>query len=368
MYHVIPTHQGRAAEHLLMQAMVGRGRQVIGNTHFDTTRANIEALGATAVDLPTPKLKDDQDGYIFKGDIDLEALQRKLESDASDVDMCIITVTNNSVGGLPVSMANIKSAQKLLNSHGVPLVIDCARFAENAYFIKTHEPGYQTKSIRQIVEEMFRLADAAVMSSKKDAIANIGGFIAVKDATVANEIRTRMVLTEGFPTYGGLAGRDMEAVAIGLEEALDENYLAYRIRSVAYFGEGLEKMGYSVVRPFGGHAVYINAGLTLRHLRPLDYPGQSLAVALYEALGLRSVEVGSVMLGRRDPRTGEEHAASRELVRLALPRRVYTQSHVDYMIEAAGHLHPHLESLPGYSFDYQAPFLRHFSARFRPKS
>ena len=363
---VIPTHQGRSAEALLTQAFLKPGQIVIGNTHFDTTRANIESRGGIALDLPNPATLDSSLEDPFKGNIDLNALQKTIDEKCSDIAFVIMTVTNNSVGGQPVSMENMKQTRELLNKYNIPLFVDSARFAENAFFIKRRESGYGDKSVKAIAQELFSYSDGVLMSAKKDAFGNIGGFLALKDEGLAQEIRSLMVITEGFPTYGGLTGRDMEALAIGLREILDEDYLSYRIRSVQYFGEGIADAGLSVVMPLGGHAVYIDAGKSLPHLKPLQYPGQALSVALYEHIGIRSVEVGSVMLGRRDWETGEEFAAPKELVRLAIPRRVYTQSHVDYMIEVLGQIAPNLTDLPGYKIDYQPQFLRHFTARFSP--
>lgn len=358
MRYVIPTHQGRSAEALLMRAMIRPGQTVVGNTHFDTTRANIEAQQATAVDLP--HLED-----TFKGNIDIGALKQTLDAQAGNVPLVIMTVTNNAVGGQPVSMHNLQQVKALLKAKNIPMFIDAARFAENAYLIKRHEAGYENYSVKEIAQAMFALADGVLMSAKKDAFGNIGGFLALQDEGLAEDVRSLMVITEGFPTYGGLAGRDLEALAVGLQEILSEEYLSYRIRSVAYFGEGIESAGYQVIKPFGGHAVYIDAGASLPHLAPLAFPGQSLSVALFEAIGIRGVEVGSVMLGKTDPGTNEEQPAPFELVRLAMPRRVYTQSHVDYMIEMMGYLQPHIEQLPGYAFDYQPKVLRHFNATFK---
>ncbi len=360
--HVIPTHQGRSAEALLMKALVRPGELVPGNTHFDTTRANIESAGAAALDLPAEVDADP----LFPGNLDLDALKQTLEKNATRIPLVILTITNNSAGGLPVSAANVRKTKALLNPHGIPLFIDAARFAENAYFIKHREPGYSDRTVEQIAREIFALADGVLMSAKKDAFGNIGGFLALGDDSLAEAIRTQMVITEGFPTYGGLAGRDLEALAIGLREILEESYLAYRIRSVEYFGEGIEQAGYPVLRPFGGHAVYIDAGKALSHLDAGQFPGQALAVAFYQSIGMRTVEIGSVMFGRRNRETGEEIPAPHELLRLAMPRRVYTQSHVDYMVEMLAHLRPHLNSLPGYRFTYQAEVLRHFTAKFQP--
>lgn len=364
MEFVIPTHQGRSAEYLLMKSSVSHGQKVIGNTHFDTTRANIENVGAEALDLPDETAKDSEKIEPFKGNINLPALKKELAAGPGKIALVIITATNNSVGGQPVSMANIRAASELLKSHGIPLFIDAARFAENAFFIKKREDGYADRPVKAIAQEMFSYADGALMSAKKDAFGNIGGFLAVRSPKLAQTLRNLMVITEGFPTYGGLAGRDLEALAVGLREILDEDYLTYRTRSVEYFGEGIEAAGFKTVKPYGGHAVYIDAGLSLPRIPAREFPGQSLSVALYEHIGLRSVEVGSVMLGRRDPKTGEEIPAMKELVRLAIPRRVYTQSHVDYMLEGMRQLARFMDQLPRYKFVEQAPVLRHFTAKF----
>jgi tyrosine phenol-lyase len=365
--HVIPTHQGRSAEFLLMQALaLGPGDIVAGNTHFDTTRANIEHSGAQALDLPCQECDDTQSEAPFKGNMDLEALAKLLKRDAAHVRLVIVTVTNNSVGGQPVSMENIRGVRRLLEPHGIPLFIDAARFAENSFFIRKREKGYESRPVREIARELFSLCDGVLMSAKKDAFGNIGGFLAIRNTDLAESVRSLMVITEGFPTYGGLAGRDLEALAIGLVEILDEDYLTYRLRSTEYFGDGIRSAGIPVVRPIGGHAVYIDAGTALPHIPWNQYPGQSMSVALFQGIGIRSVEIGSIMLGSRDPATGEEKPAPRELVRLAIPRRVYTQSHVDYMIEMIGHLAGRLGELRGYAFAWQAPVLRHFTARFRP--
>jgi len=363
---VIPTHQGRSAEALLAKALLKPGQIVIGNTHFDTTRANIESHGGIAIDLPDPATQDSALEAPFKGNIDLQALEKTIEEKRTEIAFVIMTVTNNSVGGQPVSMENLRQTRELLNRHSIPVFIDAARFAENAFFIKRREAGQGDKSIKTIAQEMFSFSDGVLMSAKKDAFGNTGGFLSLKDEGLAQKIRSLMVMTEGFPTYGGLTGRDMEALAVGLQEILDDHYLSYRIRSVQYFGEGIANAGLSAVKPFGGHAVYIDAGKSLPHLKALQYPGQSLSVALYENIGIRSSEVGSVMLGKRDWETGEEHPAPKELVRLAIPRRVYTQSHVDYMVEALTQIAPSFEDLPGYNIDYQPKFLRHFTARFSP--
>lgn len=363
--HIIPTHQGRAAESLLFRATLKSGQIVAGNTHFDTTRANIEDNGCVALDLPCKETKESSKDYPFKGNIDIHGLENLLKNDSSRLAFVVMTVTNNSVGGQPVSLENIRATKELLTTKQIPLFIDAARFAENAYFIQQREKGQRSRSVRDIAKDVFNLADGVLMSAKKDAFANIGGFLAVRNEEIANKVRNLMVITEGFPTYGGLAGRDLEALAIGLSEVTDENYLAYRIRSVEYFAHGLEAAGFTVIHPPGGHAVYIDAAATLPHIKPLQFPGQSLSVALYEEIGVRGVEVGSVMLGHLDAKTGVETAAPKELVRLAMPRRVYTQSHIDYVIELAHEMKAKLAGLRGYELTYQAPQLRHFTAKFR---
>lgn len=362
--YIIPTHQGRSAEALLAKAMLKPGMIVPGNTHFDTTRANIESSMAFAQDLPCVENKQSGVIFPFKGNIDLYALSSLLEKSHSQIPFLIMTVTNNSVGGQPVSLENIEATSALLRKYKIPLFIDAARFAENSYFIKTREEKYKNTSVKNIAQKIFSFADGVLMSAKKDAFGNIGGFLALKDQGLADQVRALMVITEGFPTYGGLAGRDMEALAVGLKEVVDEDYLAYRIRSTEYFGDGVEAAGFKVVKPFGGHAVYIDAGETLPHIPNLQYPGQSLSVALFQEVGIRSVEVGSVMLGHVDSKTGKETPAPKELVRLAIPRRVYTQSHVDYMIESMQYLHRDLQQLKGYRMTRQDRFLRHFTAEF----
>lgn len=361
--HVIPTHQGRSAEALLCKSMLKAGQHVLGNTHFDTTRANIESNGGIAVDLPCVEAEDSQKEFDFKGNVDLLRLRNYLKEHSSKVAFFITTVTNNSIGGQPVSMKNMQETKDLLKEFKIPFFIDAARFAENAYFIKTREVEYANKTVKQIALEMFNLADGVLMSAKKDAFANIGGFLTVRDLGLAEQIRQDMVITEGFPTYGGLSGRDLEAIAIGLREILDEDYLKYRITSVNYFGKGLEEIGFKIVKPLGGHAVYIDAEQTLPQIPKKYYPAQALAVAMYEEIGVRGVEVGSVMFGRFNAKTGEEEFAPKELVRLAIPRRVYTQSHVDYMIEMAAHSFSQFKNLPGYKIDYQSTHLRHFTAK-----
>ncbi len=366
MKHVIPTHQGRAAEALLSKAALKPGDSVVGNTQFDTTAANIQSSGCLSIDLPCVESEDSQAEYPFKGNVNLKALDSYLKEHKGKVPFFIMTVTNNSIGGQPVSMENIKAAKKILKSYDVPMFMDAARFAENAYFIKTREEAFASTSIKSIAQEMFSYADGVLMSAKKDAFANMGGFLAVNDDALAEQVRQLMVITEGFPTYGGLCGRDLDAISIGLEEILDENYLKYRISSVEYFGKGLEAAGLKVVKPFGGHAVYIDASASMPKMPVEYYPAQALSVALYEYVGLRSVEVGSVMFGRYNEETGKEEFAPKELVRLAMPRRVYTQSHVDYMIEKIAEMMPEVDKLPGYKIDYQPKYLRHFTAKFSP--
>ncbi len=363
--HIIPTHQGRSAEYLLMKALLNKPNMyVLGNTHFDTTRANIESTGAKAIDLPCEETHKPNSMDNFKGNIHLEQLKSFITDHPNQVALVIMTITNNSVGGQPVSLQNIKEAKAICKTHQIPFFIDCARFAENAYFIQQREAGQKNRTVAQIAKEVFSYGDGALMSAKKDAFGNIGGFLAINDNALAEEVRRLMVITEGFPTYGGLAGRDMEALAVGLQEVVDENYLSYRIKSVEYFGKGIESCGIPTVKPWGGHAVYINAGATLPQIPSLHYPGQAIAAALYEHIGIRGVEVGSVMLGHYNLDEGTESPAPQELVRLAMPRRAYTQSHVDYMIEMMGHLAPHLSSLKGYKITKQPKYLRHFTCQF----
>ncbi len=362
--HVIPTHQGRAAEKILFGIVGGPGKIVPNNTHFDTTRANVEASGARALDLVRAEALDPARELDFKGDLDLERLEQLLQADAGKVPLVMITVTNNSGGGQPVSMGNVRAVKALCERYGKPLFLDACRFAENAWFIKTREPGYAERSVKSIVQEMFALADGMTMSAKKDPLVNIGGWLALNDDDWAMRARDMLVLTEGFPTYGGLAGRDLEAIAVGLEEAVDEDYLRYRIRSTAYLGEALLGMGVPVVRPIGGHAVYVDARALLAHIPPLQYPGQSLAVSLYVTGGIRGCEIGTAMFGRQSD--GSEQPAPMDLVRLAIPRRVYTQSHIDYVIECFEQVYAERQALRGMRIVWEPPMLRHFTARFEP--
>ncbi len=362
---VIPTHQGRAAERILFGCTVKPGDVVPNNAHFDTTRANIEYLGGVAVDLPCPAAADPSTDEPFKGDLDIDALAALLEEQGERVPLVMVTVTNNTGGGQPVSMANIRAISELAHRHGKPFYIDACRFAENAWFIKTREPGYADVGVPDIVAEMFGYADGATMSAKKDALVNIGGFLCTRDPSLAEKERNLLILTEGFTTYGGLAGRDLEAIAVGLREVLAEDYLRYRIVSTAYVVDHLHAAGVPVLRPAGGHAVYLDAGRFLPHVPALQYPGQSLSVELYRHAGIRGVEIGTVMAGR-DPVSGAERPARLELVRLAIPRRVYTQSHMDYVVEAVVEVFTRRQSLSGYRITAEPPFLRHFSASFEP--
>ncbi len=362
--HVIPTHQGRAAEKILFGVIGGPGKVVPNNTHFDTTRANVEHTGAEAIDLVIPEGRDPAAEHPFKGNMHLAALERLLSQRTPDVPVVFVTITNNSGGGQPVSVENLRGVRALCDRFGLPLFLDACRFAENAWFVKTREEGYGDASVPDIVRVMASLADGMTMSAKKDPLANIGGWLAMNDDALAEQCRNLEILTEGFPTYGGLAGRDLDAIAQGLREGVDEDYLRYRVRSTAYLGEGIERCGVPVVKPFGGHAVYIDARAMLPHVPPLTYPGQSLAVALYEAGGIRSVEIGTVMFGRRPD--GTEGPAAMDLVRLAVPRRTYTQSHVDYVIEVLGAVAERSDGLAGYRIVEEPPQLRHFTARFAP--
>jgi tryptophanase len=363
--HVIPTHQGRAAEHILFGCIAKPGDVVLNNTHFDTTRAHVEHAGAEARDLVIPEGRQPCTIHPFKGNIDLEALEAAIQKIGPEhIPAAMVTVTNNSGGGQPVSMANIRAASEIAHAHSIPFIIDACRFAENAWFIKTREEGYADKAPIDIAREMFGYADGCTMSAKKDGMANIGGFLALNDDELASQCRTLEILTEGFPTYGGMAGYDMEAVAQGLYEALDEGYLRYRIRSIAYLGDKLTAAGVPIVQPTGGHAVYIDAREMLPRIPPIQYPAWSLNNALYLMGGVRGVEIGTVMFGLQPD--GTEKPAAMELVRLAFPRRVYTQSHVDYLAEVILAVNAQRDQVPGHRIVWQAPVLRHFTARLEP--
>jgi tryptophanase len=365
--HVIPTHQGRAAEKILFSVLGGKGKYFPNNTHFDTTRANVEYSGASAVDFPCKAGLDPDTIEDFKGNMDIEALDHFIkEKGPENIPLIMMTITNNSNGGQPVSLGNIREAKSIAKKYGIPFFIDACRFAENAFFIKKREKGYQDKSVKEIAQEIFSYADGCTMSAKKDALVNMGGFLALNDNELAMNARNILIVTEGFPTYGGLAGRDLEAIAQGLEEILDENYLTYRIRSVEYLGEKLTKAGVPILQPPGGHAIYLNAKKFVSHIPPHQYPGQSIVCELYTHGGIRGVEIGSVMFGRLDKLTNKFISPVMELVRLAIPRRVYTQSHIDYVIEVIIEVYAKRNSLKGYKIVYEAPMLRHFTAQFAP--
>ena len=365
--HIIPTHQGRAAERILFAVMCGAGHVVPNNTHFDTTRANIEYRGARALDLPCPESREIGESFPFKGNMDVAALEKLLlQEGRAAVPLVMLTITNNSGGGQPVSMGNVRTVSEICRRFNVPFYIDACRFAENAYFIKLREPGYADVPVADIARELMSYADGCTMSAKKDGLANIGGFLATNDAEIAQQEKDLLILTEGYPTYGGLAGRDLEAIATGLDEVVHEDYLQYRIVSTDYLGRHIAAEGVPIVQPPGGHAIYIDAGTFLPHLKALEYPGIALAVELYVEAGIRAVEIGSVMFGHHDQLSGEEAPAGQELLRLAIPRRVYTQSHIDYAVEAILDVWKRRESISGYRITQQAPFLRHFTARFEP--
>ena len=361
---VIPTHQGRAAEHILFGVMVQPDSIIPNNAHFDTTKANIEYSGGDAVDLPCREAADLDSEFPFKGNMDIAALEKLVADQGPDrIPMIMITVTNNSGGGQPVSMSNIREVSRIARDAGIPFYIDACRFAENSHFIKRREPGYADTPTIDIAREMFSYADGCTMSAKKDAFANIGGFLCTNDAELAHRERNILILTEGFPTYGGLAGRDLEAIAVGLREVLDEHYLDYRLLSTRYVVERLHRAGIPVVVPAGGHAVYLDARRFLPHIEPLQYPGQSLAVELYLEAGIRGAEIGTVMFGL-NPHTGEERPARLDLVRLAIPRRVYTQSHMDYVLEGINLVWERRKDIRGMRIAEGPQFLRHFTAKF----
>ncbi|MAF85559.1 MAG: tyrosine phenol-lyase [Dehalococcoidales bacterium] len=365
--YIIPTHQGRAAERILFSVICKPGDIVPNNTHFDTTRANVEFQGAEALDIPIPESKVPDMYHPFKGNIDTDQLKKVIKKNGiKKIPLIMLTITNNARGGQPVSMENIRETSEIAKEFGIPLYLDACRFAENAWFIKQRENSYHDKSIKSIVSEMFSYADGCTMSAKKDGIANIGGVLCSNDKELAKKEKDLLILTEGFPTYGGLAGRDLEAIAIGLGEAMDEDYLQYRISSTQYLGEHLLKAGVPILQPPGGHAIYIDAKTMLPDIKPEEFPGQSLICALYKEAGIRATEVGSVMFGKKDKQTGKEIQADMELVRLAIPRRTYTQSHIDYVIEAILQVNERKENLRGLKMTYQAEYLRHFSAQFKP--
>jgi tryptophanase len=356
--HILPTHQGRASERILFELVGGKGKVIPNNNHFDTTRANIEHSGAEAVDLVVDEARDPRARHPFKGNMDvrkLEDLVRKVGRER--IPLCMVTVTNNAGGGQPVSLENLKAVRAVCERHGIPLFLDACRFAENAYFIKRREPGQEGRSVREIVREMFDLADGATISAKKDGLVNIGGVLLLKDVELARRADALLILTEGFVTYGGLAGRDLEAMAQGFEEVVHEDYLAYRIRSVEYLGEKLLALGYEIIEPPGGHAIYVNAGALCPHIPAEQFPGQALVCALYRGGGIRACEIGSVFTGPRE-------RARMELVRLAIPRRVYTQSHIDYVVEVCAELFERRASFRGLRMVNDPPVLRHFTARF----
>ncbi|MCF6343094.1 MAG: tryptophanase [Devosiaceae bacterium] len=360
--HIIPTHQGRAAEAILFSLIGGKGKHIPSNNHFDTTRGNIEATGAMAHDLVIDEGSDPKSLHPFKGNIDLDKLVAFLDKYGENVPCIMITITNNAGGGQPVSLENIHFCAKIARSYNVPFIIDACRFAENAWFIKQREAGQGDRSIKEIVRDMFKFADGMTMSAKKDAFANIGGWLALNDDELAQNAKTKLIQTEGFPTYGGLAGRDLDAIAQGLKEIIDEDYLRYRVRTNEYIIERLDALNIPVVKPAGGHAVFIDAKSWLSHIEPLQYPGQALAVALYELGGIRGCEIGTVMFGRAPD--GSENQAAMELVRLAIPRRTYTQSHADYIVEVFEELAKIKDDLKGFKIIEEPPMMRHFSAKF----
>ncbi len=363
---VLPTHQGRAAERILFSETLGEGHVVPNNTHFDTTRANIEYQGAEARDLVISEGLEPSTVHPFKGNMDVQALEALIdEVGVHRVPLVMMTITNNSGGGQPVSMANLRAVRKVCQRFGIPFFLDACRFAENADLIKLREEGYADRTPTEIAQEMFSLVDGCTFSAKKDGLANIGGFVAMRDAELARRCRNLLILTEGFPTYGGLAGYDLEAIAIGLHEVLDEDYLRYRIRSTAYLADKAEAAGVPIIKPPGGHAVYLDARALLPHVPPEQYPAQALAVELYATGGVRGVEIGSVMFGEVQP-DGTETSAPMELVRLAIPRRTYTQSHIDFVAEIIIEVAGHADEIRGYRIVQQAPWLRHFTARFEP--
>lgn len=365
--HVIPTHQGRVAENLLFSTVLKAGDVVPNNIHFDTTRANVEYHQATALDCVIDEALDPQAELPFKGNIDLNKLENAIKKYGRErIPLVMITITNNSGGGQPVSMKNIREVSQLVKKHGIPLFFDACRFAENCYFIKEREEGYQDKSISEIAQEMFSYGDGCTMSAKKDGLVNIGGFLSTNDPELAQRITNMLILIEGFRTYGGLAGRDLEAIARGLKEVLDEDYLRFRINQTRYLGEMLMAQSIPIVKPVGGHAVYVDAKSFLPHIPQKHFPGQALVVELYKRAGIRAVEIGSLMFARKDAKSGRSIYPELELVRLAIPRRVYTSMHMQYVSEALGEIYADRDNISGYEIEYEAEFLRHFTARLKP--
>lgn len=365
--HFVPTHQGRAAENILCAVALESGQYVPSNMHFDTTEGNIRARGGRPTNLVIDEAFDISSQHPFKGNMDIEKLEEFIaEVGVENIPFGMITITNNAGGGQPVSMENLRAVSEVYHRHGLPFFIDACRFAENAYFIQQREPGYAEKSTLEIARETFSLADGATMSAKKDAIVNIGGFLALNDDELFQKVCNELILREGFITYGGLAGRDLDAIAVGLREGLDEAYLAYRLGQTAYLGDQIKMVGVPIIEPVGGHAVYVDAGRLLPHIPPAEFPGQALAVELYREGGIRGVELGSVAFAHPDPDTGEMIHPELELVRLAIPRRTYTQTHLDYVAQTLGHIAKRAEEYQGYRITYAPELMRHFTAQFEP--
>jgi len=364
--HIIPTHQGRAAERILFSTICKRGDIIPNNTHFDTTRANVESQDALAIDLVISEGLDPSNTHPFKGNMDVIKLEELIkEKGEENIPVCMLTITNNSGGGQPVSMENIRSVRKVLDVYGIPLYLDACRFAENAYFIKLRESKYKDANVKDIVLEMMSFADGCTISAKKDGLVNIGGLLCTNNDSLAKKGKNVLILTEGYPTYGGLAGRDLDAMSVGLKEVLDEDYLEYRLAQAKYLGEHLMNIGYNTIQPAGGHAIYIDAKSTLDHIPPLEFPGHALAIELYKTGGIRSCEIGTVMFGKTDKATGKEIPAKMELLRLALPRRTHTQSHIDYVLEVAKDVFDRKKSIKGLKIIDQPNTLRHFTASFK---
>ena len=364
--HIIPTHQGRAAERILFSTICKRGDIIPNNTHFDTTRANVESQDALAIDLVISEGLDPSNTHPFKGNMDVIKLEELIkEKGEENIPVCMLTITNNSGGGQPVSMENIRSVRKVLDVYGIPLYLDACRFAENAYFIKLRESKYKDANVKDIVLEMMSFADGCTISAKKDGLVNIGGLLCTNNDSLAKKGKDLLILTEGYPTYGGLAGRDLDAMSVGLKEVLDEDYLEYRLAQAKYLGEHLMNIGYDTIQPAGGHAIYIDAKSTLDHIPPLEFPGHALAIELYKTGGIRSCEIGTVMFGKIDKATGKEIPAKMELLRLALPRRTHTQSHIDYVLEVAKDVFDRKKSIKGLKIIDQPNTLRHFTASFK---